>query len=117
MAADSPVAMLNAMLQPWREAPEHVLRKARAEEDLAHPQEERQRRERPRGARAPDGDGHGVAHRAAGEELHADPRDAQQGEPDPEPARQQGEEEGDQDGGDEDVHRAIPCASFRFPPS
>ncbi len=104
-------------LQPGGEALEHVLRQARAEEDLAHPQEERQRGEGPRRARAPDRDGHGVAHGAAREELHADPRDAQQGEPDPEPARQEREEEGDEDGGDEDVHRATPCASFRSPPS
>jgi hypothetical protein len=94
-------------LEPRGEALEHVLREPRAKKDLAHPHEERQRGERPRRKRTPDGDRHRVAHRAAREELHADPRDPEQRQADPQPAAQQDEEEGDEQRGDERVHYSI----------
>src|SRR3546814_2058511 len=44
---------------PRRQAAEHVLGQAGAEQDLAHPDEHRQGGERPAGRRAPDGGDHG----------------------------------------------------------
>ncbi|KAG1434475.1 hypothetical protein G6F57_021573 [Rhizopus arrhizus] len=64
--------------------------------DFSHPQEERQGGQGPAGRGAPDGDGHGVARRAAGEDLHADPGRACQRQADPDPAPQQDEDRDDQ---------------------
>ena len=63
-------------------------RQPRAEQDLAHPDEQRQRGQRPARRRAPDGDGHRVAGRPAAEQLHADPGHARQREADPHAAAQ-----------------------------
>src|SRR5262249_46711588 len=54
---------------------------------------------------------HRIAHRAAREELHSDPRHAQQREPDPQPAAQQHEEQDDEQRGDQGVHYSIALSS------
>jgi hypothetical protein len=82
--------------EPGREALEHVLGELRAEEDLAHPHEQRQRGEGPRRERSPDGHRHRIPGRAHGEKLHADPGDPHQRETDPQPAAQQHEEQHDE---------------------
>src|SRR5690606_1022477 len=60
-------------VQPGRQALEEILRQAGAEQYLAHPEKQRQGGQRPARGGAPDGDGHGVAGRPAGRELHAQP--------------------------------------------
>nr|CAA46093.1 hypothetical protein [Bordetella pertussis] len=89
-------------VQPRREALEQVLGQAGAEQDLAHPQEQRQGGQRPARRGAPDRDGHGVAGRPAGEDFHADPGRAGQGEANPDSATQQREDRDDQQGDDQD---------------
>ena len=98
-------------LEPRREALEHVLGQPRAEQDLAHPDEQRQRGQRPRGRAAPDGDGHRVAGRARAEELHADPRDAGERQSDPHAAAQQQEQRDDQQAGDGGIAHSLCSAS------
>ena len=67
------------------------------EEDLSHPDEERQRRQRPGRLLAPDGHRHGVADRRRGEERHAQDRGAQQSRADPDAGPEQNEERAQED--------------------
>ena len=61
-------------VQPGRESAKHLLRQPRAEQDFAHPDEERQGRERPRRAVAPHRRRkHAARRNAAAGELHAGP--------------------------------------------
>ena len=72
--------------------------------------EQRQRGQRPRRRRAPDRDRHRVAGRPRREELHADPRDAGEREPDPHAAAEQREQRDDQQRGDQ-RHRSFALCS------
>ena len=82
---------------PGRKAREHVLRQARAEENLAHPDEERQRRQRPGVGGAPDVGGEVVADGAAGEDRHADEPGAEQRQCHPDAHTQEGQHGGHED--------------------
>jgi hypothetical protein len=66
-------------------------------QDLAHPDEERQRGQRPRRARAPEGLEQVHVGRRIGEELQPEPRHRAQGEGDPDAAGQQQQEKHQQD--------------------
>jgi hypothetical protein len=104
-------------LHPRRQTSEHVVGQPRAEQNLAHPDEQRQRRQRPAGRRAPHRDGHRVAGRTRAEQLHADPGHTGQRQADPHPAAEDQEQRHDQQRGDREVvHRAMPiirCAVLR----
>ncbi len=99
-------------LHPGRQALEHVLAEAGAKQDLAHPDEERQRGQRPARRRAPDRHRHRVAGRPRAEQLHADPGDARERQADPDTARKDQEQRADQERGDREVtHCAAPRRS------
>ena len=83
--------------QPGRQAAEHVLGQPGPVEDLAHPDEQRQRRQRPRRRRPPDGGDHGVAGRPGGEHFHADEGDAQERQADPDAGAQHQEQHEQED--------------------
>src|SRR5213078_191251 len=91
---------------PRREAAKHVLRNPGAKQDLAHPDEERQRGERPAGARSPDRGCHQAAGRRIGEKSHRDPADAKQGERDPKTGNQQQRQSADENDRDQPHFRA-----------
>ncbi len=84
---------------PGSEAGEHVVGQARAEQDLAHPDEQRQRRHRPARARCPTGGGEDGAPGCIGEDLHADDADGDQGRRHPHAQREQHEQGADERGG------------------
>src|SRR3546814_8362907 len=67
--------------------------------------EERQRGQGPRRRCGPDRRRHGVADRPAGEQLHADQRDAQQRQPDPYAAAEQKEQHAEEDQGEKKIGR------------
>ncbi|MEY3404196.1 MAG: hypothetical protein RLZZ86_3818, partial [Cyanobacteriota bacterium] len=83
---------------------EHIGGELAAKQDFAHPQEERQRGERPTGCRAPNSERHAVTHRALREKLHRNQRDAQQGQADPQARTEQCEHGDDEKQGDEGFH-------------
>ena len=97
-------------LEPRRQALEHVLREPGAEQDLSHPDEQRQRGQRPRRCRTPDRHRHRVARRPRRKKLHPDPCDAGQRDAYPDAAAEQGEQRDDQQGRDQQVHRYSTCA-------
>ena len=89
-------------VQPGRKSAEHFLRQPRAEQDFAHPDEERQGGERPRRAVAPHRRRkHAARRNAAADELHAGPSRRHQGNRDP-------------DAGAEQQRREIPAGSRRW---
>ncbi len=90
-------------VEPWRQAAKHFVRQARAEQNFAHPDEQRQRRQRPRIAVAPDRGGeHRAEGNAAADELHADIAGRHQGQRDPYAAGEQDAEEDQQQRGNAD---------------
>src|SRR3546814_2472162 len=70
--------------------------------------EERQRGQGPRRRCGPDRRRHGVADRPAGEQLHADQRDAQQRQPDPYAAAEQKEQHAEEDQGEKKLVHVPP---------
>ena len=77
-------------VQPGRKSAKHFLRQPRAEENFAHPDEERQGCERPRRAVAPHRRRQHAARRnAAAGELHAGPSRRHQGDGDPDAGAEQ----------------------------
>ena len=105
-------------VEPGREAAEHLLREARAEQDLAHPDEERQGREGPGGGVAPDRRREDRARRdAAADELHADPAAGHQRDGDPHAAGEEGDQEQEQEAGDLDERHGVrPRSGWRARP-
>ncbi len=90
---------------PGREALEHLFGQLGAEQDLAHPDEHRQRGERPRGVRTPEGGEEVLARRRAGKEGHADPADDGERHGDPDAAREEQHHEDEQEARDlDEVH-------------
>ncbi|MPL74769.1 hypothetical protein SDC9_20586 [bioreactor metagenome] len=83
--------------EPGREPLEHVLGQFRAIQDLAHPDEQRQRGQRPARGAGPDGDRHRAAGIARGEAEHADIGHPHQRQPDPEPGAEQEEHHEEED--------------------
>jgi hypothetical protein len=75
-----------------REALEHVGGQPRAKQDLAHPDEHRQRGQVPAVHRAPDAAGEDGADRGRGGDLHRHEADSHQREADPQAAKQQPEQ-------------------------
>jgi hypothetical protein len=74
---------------PRRKPSEHVLRQAGAKQDLAHPDEQRERGQGPGGAGAPDRGGHDQAGRRVGKEDDAEKSDGEQGQGHPKAAGQE----------------------------
>ena len=83
--------------EPRRQALEHLFRQPGAVQDLAHPDEERQRGQRPRGARAPERLEQVHVRRRAGEELQPEPGHRGERDRDPHAADEQHEQQGEQD--------------------
>ena len=83
--------------EPGRESAEHILGDAAAEQDFAHPDEKRQGRKRPAGARSPDRRGHKRTRRRIGEGEHGDEAHAQQCDRDPYAANEEERQHGKQD--------------------
>ena len=83
---------------PGREARNMSSAKPGSIQDLAHPDEHRQRGQRPAGRGAPDVVSHHVAHGPGGEQLHPNPGNAHQGQADPDAgAQKQEQDEKEQD--------------------
>ena len=83
--------------EPGREAFEHLLRELGAVQDLAHPDEQRQRGERPRGARAPERLEQVHVGRRGGEELQPEPGHRGERDRDPHAAGEQHQQQAEQD--------------------
>src|SRR5690606_1190340 len=99
---------------PWRQPPEQLCRQPGPVKDLAHPDEQRQRGERPARRRRPDGGDHRVARGPRREDLHSDPGHADQREADPDPGpEQQEQDEEEEDDGPDVLHaRASPACAY-----
>ncbi len=78
---------------PRRKPSEHVLRQSGAEEDLAHPDEQRQGGEGPGGGRAPDGGADDRPERRCRQKDEADNADDNKRDCDPDAQRQDAEQE------------------------
>ena len=107
-------------VEPRREPAEHLLRQVGAEQDLAHPDEQRQRRQFPRRAVAPDlRREHRARRNAAGRELHAGPSGREQRNADPHAARKQHRHQYDEDDRDADgaTWTSAPLPKFAIPRS
>ena len=84
---------------PGRQPAEHILGQSRSEENLAHPDEQRQRRQCPARRPGPDCGDHRITSRARGEQLHPDIGDADKRQPDPDRASEKREHRKQEDRG------------------
>ena len=101
-------------VQPGRKSTKHFLRQPRAEQDFAHPDEERQGRQRPRRAVAPHRcRQHAARRNGAAGELHAGPSRRHQGDGDPDAATEQQRKKSEQDRGDGEKLHVRPRSAWR----
>ena len=105
-------------VEPGRQAAEHLLRQPGAEQDLPHPDEQRQRGERPRRAVAPDrGRQHRTGRDGGAGELHAGEAAGNQRDADPQSAGQQRDQQDEQQQRDlEQLHLTPRSAPRARPP-
>ena len=104
-------------VQPGREAAKHLFRQLGAEQDLSHPDEQRQCRERPRCARTPDrGREHGARRNRGACELHPGPAGREQRDCNPHAAREQNDQKAEQNCRGGEQLQATPRSGSRARP-